>query len=551
MLEKLQAIFNSFTKREKLSFQIALAVLFIALIVNGLYIYYTKTSITPKEGGTFIEGLIGQPVVINPILSANNEVDKDLMEILFSDITELAEKYSVSDDHRTWTIELKDGLKWSDGEPLNGDDVVFTIETIQDPETNSPYTITWEGVKVEKINEMEVRFSLKTPYAFFLENLKTLKIIPKHIFEGIPSANLKLSDYNLEPVSSGPYAFNGYDRKKIGFIEEYHLSQNEYYIGEKPFIKNLNIKFFSNKSEAIDAFNHREIDGLGSITSSEAKNVKIGHDLLKLDIPRYYAVFFNGSTAPILKDKAIREALTKSVDIESVISEVFDGEAKKVDSPIYPGIEGYDSNLKPTEYNTEDAKQILDEAGWLENEDGVRTKKLGGEESKLEFELVVPNIDFLIETADRIAKNWESIGIHINLVTLSPSEITGNVIKTRNYDMILFGNILKGNPDIFSFWHSSERFHPGLNLAMYENKTVDSLLESIRKNFDGPSRENDIKKLQTLIRNDFPVVFLYSPTYLYAITKNLGGFDEKLIPSPSNRFDHIEKWYLKTKRVIK
>ena len=117
--------------------------------------------------------------------------------------------------------------------------------------------------------------------------------------------------------------------------------------------------------------------------------------------------------------------------------------------------------------------------------------------------------------------------------------------------MIIFGNILKNNPDVFSFWHSSERFYPGLNLALYENRIADEILETIRKTLDANVRVRNARKLQSLIAEDQPAIFLFSPNYLYAGPKNLGGLNLRFAPSPANRFDEISKWYLKTARVFK
>ena len=116
--------------------------------------------------------------------------------------------------------------------------------------------------------------------------------------------------------------------------------------------------------------------------------------------------------------------------------------------------------------------------------------------------------------------------------------------------MILFGNILKQNPDLFSFWHSSERFYPGLNLSLYENKKVDALLEQVRKESDSVKRATALSQIQRMISEDMPAIFLYSPKYLYAAPSHFGGFDEPMISVPSDRFRNVNKWYLETTRVF-
>ena len=200
----------------------------------------------------------------------------------------------------------------------------------------------------------------------------------------------------------------------------------------------------------------------------------------------------------------------------------------------------------------EKGRDILEKAKWAANpENGTRGKKIGRQTETLEFSLIVPQIPFLTETAEILKQDWEQIGVKLNLIIMSPEDVANEAVKTRNYQMILFGNILRSNPDIFSFWHSSERFYPGLNLSLYSNKKVDTLLESLRKNSDKDSRNKQLSEIQKLIAGDHPAIFLYSPTYLYAAPAGLGGFEETVINTSSDRFNNISNWYLETKRVFK
>ena len=164
----------------------------------------------------------------------------------------------------------------------------------------------------------------------------------------------------------------------------------------------------------------------------------------------------------------------------------------------------------------------------------------------MEFSLIVPQIQILVDTAELIKQEWGKTGVKANVSILSLLEINNEIIKTRDYQMIIFGNILGKSPDLYSFWHSSEKFYPGLNLSLYENKTADKLIESIRENFNDDKRSVDLGKLQSLIASDYPAIFLYSPDYIYVGKKKFYRFDsltpeEKFISFSSDRFDNIEK----------
>ncbi len=550
MFLKFHKLFESLTTSERQIFEGALLLFLISFILNGINVFYKDTAIRPIEGGIYREGVIGQPISINPILAGNNEADKDLIEFLFKDLYTLSESQKISNEGKTWLIRLKNKIFWSDGSPITGDDVVFTVKTIQNPEARSSSFQTWEGINVEKINELEVRFDLKTPYIYFSDNLKNLKLIPKHIFDKIPPSNIRLSDFNLEPVSSGPYVFDSYSKRKDGFIKEYRFKPNNYYFESKSLIDDFRFVFFADTDEAIDAFNKRAIDGLGGISAGELDQIKINHDLWEIKIPRYYSVFFNSQNAATFQEKNVRLAINYAINRKEIIDSVFNGRAEEATGPILVGMEGY--KIYQNDFDLEKAKKLLEDASWKIGDDGVRQKTSGKDVLRLEFDLVAPESEFLKQTAELIKKQLAGIGMKININILPPKEISSGIIKQRSYQMLLFGNVMKNNPDVISFWHSLERFYPGLNLSLYDNKNLDDLLESVRKNFNKNSRIKDIKKIQDIIRDDVPSIFLYSPNYLYIVPKNLGGFKIKSILNySSKRFEDVNEWFLKTARVFK
>ncbi|MBI4992348.1 MAG: peptide ABC transporter substrate-binding protein [Candidatus Harrisonbacteria bacterium] len=552
-MNRLYQIFNSFTKTERYIFWAAFSIFLAASALWTIFTIRNSTVEVPVRSSRYQEGVVGQPIAINPILAGTNDVDRDLIELLFDGLINLSENYKVSADGQTWNVILKPDLRWSNGKSLTSDDVIFTIDAIQNSDSRSPLFLTWQGIVVDRISEREVEFTLRTPYAFFLDNLKDLKIIPKHIFGTIPVENFRLSNFNLEPTGNGPYKYISFEKRSDGFITDYLLASNEYFTGEKPYIKELTVRFYQDSNQLLKAFNRKKVDGFGGLNPNNLKELKLGYKLFEKSIPQYYAIFINKNSAPTLANQKILSALNLATDKQKIVDQIFGNKATVINEPILPIINGYELSADPgNEFSIERAGSLLDEEGWLKNEKtGVREKKIGKQLASLEYSIVVPQIPFLVETVNIIRSDWEKIGIKLNPIILNPADIANEVIKTRNYQMIIFGNILRNNPDIFSFWHSSERFYPGLNLALYDNKKVDALLESIRKNPDENSRKDDLVKLQKLISEDKPAIFLYSPAYLYAGPKNLGGVEEKIITTPSKRFQDINKWYLETRRVFK
>lgn len=212
----------------KRSEQIILLVFFLLSISSFSFLvgslYFNNTQPVPSFGGNYTEGVVGQPRFINPIYGETNDVDRTLIDLVFSGlmtydkdgniVKDLAKNYTVSGDGKTYTFDLYNNILWHDGKRLTADDIVFTIRTIQNSDYKSPLRANWIDVGVEKISDTSVRLTLKQPYNSFLENC-TLKILPAHIWQNILPENFTLSAYNLQPIGSGPFALRRFASEKI------------------------------------------------------------------------------------------------------------------------------------------------------------------------------------------------------------------------------------------------------------------------------------------------------------------------------------------------
>ncbi|MFA6190342.1 MAG: ABC transporter substrate-binding protein [Candidatus Staskawiczbacteria bacterium] len=383
--------------KERTSFLI-----FVVLaIISGGYLltnlYLNNTKIAPGYGGVYTEGIVGQPRFINPIYGETNDVDRTLIDLIYSGlmtydkdgkiINDLVKNYKISDNGKTYTFELKENMFWQDGVPLTVDDVIYTIETIQNSDYKSPLRANWLNVAVEKISTKSFALSLGSPYNSFLENC-TLKIIPQHIWEKISPENFALSPYNLQPIGSGPYALSDIKENNSSFIKEITLSSNHKYYGRLPYISDINFKFFENKEDLISAANQKIIDGfsVSDLDDNQAlaeKEIRQGWNtnekfkVYSLDIPRYFAVFFNTQDSKILDDNNIAQGLIHSVNKQELAQKI-EGEYKQkvsiVNSPILPEYFGY---LQPTtiyNYDIDTANNLLDKSGYKNAGSGPRTQ---------------------------------------------------------------------------------------------------------------------------------------------------------------------------------
>jgi len=520
---KLFRIVSAFSKRERYIFIAAVVVVLASGFAYGSLLVRANTHLVAAEGGEFTEGAIGQPVFINPVMPTT-EVDRDIARVIFSSVDDVAESIKHSDDGRTWTVRIKEGIFWQDGERLTADDIIYTLEVIQDPDSRSPLHSSFRGVAAERVSELEVRFDLQNTYVFFdTDHLKNLRIIPKHIFNDIPVQNIKLSSFGLNPVGSGPYQIDSFEKNSDGIVTSLRLKANKNYFGGRPNIKTLIFKFYKSNEELVKAYNLGQIDGFGMSTYEPLteSNVYIRNTIHYLNAPRYYAVFINQSLAPEeFKDIDVRKALSATVDRERIVNEVFDSNATPVFGP-----------TKISENPVEDFDPSL----------------LNG----LEINLTVPDEESLVKTANILKENWESYGATVNVLIFSLKNIQESVLKNSDYEFLLFGNITKESQDLFAFWHSSERFYPNQNLALYQNSKVDGLLEEYRKTFDESERFDILSTISDTIASNVPAIFLYSPDYVYVTAPRLGGFDESTAMNTSDdRFNGIEHWHVKTRRTL-
>jgi len=518
----LKTLYNSWSKNERLVFWGALIVFMATFSIAASFYMQDNTVSVPKRGGEFREGIVGQPIFINPALPGS-EADRDLSRLIFSSVTDVADSIKLNEDERTYNVRIKENIRWQDNEKLTSDDIIFTLETIQNPSARSPLFTSFQGVSAERVSELEVKLTLQNPYAFFIgDHLKNFLIIPKHIFADTPVENMRFSVYGLKPVGSGPYKVANYKSDEKGVINLMNLEESESYFGDKPYIPEMTFKFYRNTAELLQAYNSGQIDGFGLSTAESLGEVKLRHNVYYLPTSRYYAVFFNQSAGnEKLKELKVRRALSLTVDRTALVEDIFKSHA----APLYG----------PTTLS--EAPNYVIDISLLQG---------------LELTITVPEEPFLVKTANILKSAWESHGAIINLKILPLKNIQEEVLRTTDYELLLFGNIVKEGQDLFSFWHSSRRFYPDQNLALYQNKDVDAELETYRKTFDEQKRLIRLEKISDMISSDAPAVFLYSPDYLYIATPSLGGINTtKTINTASDRFADATKWYVKTRRAFK
>ena len=501
----------------------------------------------PVAGGSMTEGVVGTLRFINPVL-AFSEPDKDLTALVYSGLLratengyepDLAEKYTVSEDGKVYTITLAEDRHFHDQTLVTVKDVLFTLNLIKDDRTKSPLGPSWAGISVESTDERTIVLTLDRPYAPVLENL-TVGILPEHIWKSVRPEEMLFSSRNLEAIGSGPYEVRSVTRNDSGIPQEVTL--RSFNAGnKKPYISKLSIRIFASEDDVLNAFVRHNIDATARISPLRAKELSDkGFEIHSIQLPRIFAAFFNPKHNAALAHLEVRQALDQAIDRNTIIDNVLGGFGTPLAGPF--------STSTDQKTGPEIAKNTLLKAGWQLGTDGIFEKTVGGKKESLVFELHTSNAPELVATAELLKNMWRAAGIAVTPKFFETGDLNQQSIRARNYDMLLFGEYQGRFPDPYAFWHSSQRDDPGLNVAMYSSKEADTLLEKIRLDIDHEIRERDYTSLDTLIKTDIPAVFLYSPNLVYAFNQPVLG--KILTPGTApDRFLSVQDWYVRTDRI--
>lgn len=536
-----------------------LFVIFAGLFSWLVMLFLSFTKPVPAEGGVYTEGIVGEPMHINPILAQATDVDADMVQLVYSSLfsyddagrlrPSLAEGYELQEDGKKYVVKLRSGVKWHDGQDLTADDVLFTFRTIQDASYRSPLRANWQGVDVSKDDDQTVVFSLKKAYFDFLENL-TVGIVPKHIWDGIPPEKFSLADVNLNPIGSGPFRVEGFKKDSNGTILSYELRAFPQYFEGAPFLQKVVLYFYGSEEDMLSAYRRREILAASNVTpGSFPEDLKNQKDTVIHDVsqPRVFAVFLNEKKNAALAEEPVRRALALATDRERLVREVLDGHGDPAYSLFSPNTSAYSSAGEASVFNPDEAVKILEDAGWMLGDDGVREK--GG--VRLEFDIATPNWDELVKTAHMVENGWNEIGAHVTVSVLENVSDAQRTIRSREYAALLYGLAMTFEPDPYSFWHSSQTGELEHNFALFSDKRADELLSNAREELDVDTRSGMYREFQEILAARMPAVFLYSPRYVYIQRKSVQGFSAQAINTPASRFQDVSHWYMSTRRVRK
>jgi len=598
-LAQLKHLNRTLSKRDNLLINILIAVIVLNLGWLGFNAAQKHLRVAPAAGGQYTEGLIGNPAHINPLYDSFSDVDSDISHLIYSSLfkydesgrleNDLAESTTISSDGKTYTIKLRGDARWQNGDRLTADDVIFTFEEITNPAFASPLRASFAGVDANKLNDQTVVFTLSENYSPFL-GLLTFGIMPQSVWGQIAPGAAAVAEPNLKPIGSGPYEFKSLVKDKSGNIKSYALAINKNYYGKKPYLKEIIFKFYPDAAEAVNALNDNNVDGLSYLSQSDRQNLiaKNSDNFWQLDLPQLEAIFFNQAKNPLLKDVKVRQALSYATPKAEIIDQAEGGDARIANGPILDDNYAYNPGAPKYDFDLAKAASLLDAAGWKKDAvtddliTSLNAKKasttqtaltdiektelaLGSgtwlyqeETSTSKTKKTVPAVrNYLIinltivddqesgQIAQIIKDSWARLGVKVAITPVPVKEIQASAIKPKNYEALLFSEQVGNDPDVYVFWDSTQAGTGGLNLSNYKNDDADKALEDGRTSLDQKQRIADYQQFQTILANDAPAVFLFSPYYNYVQNKKIKGFAVKSIAAPADRFTNISDWYVK------
>ena len=541
---------------------VGLIIIIVALLIAenfALSGYYQTLASVP--GGIYNEGVQGTFTNANP-LYATTVADQTVSSLVFASLLktdqngklvgDLASSYSVDAQGTTYTVRLRPHLKWQDGQPLTSRDVVFTYNTIANPDAGSPLFSNWQGINVSAPDANTVVFKLPDVLAAFPYNL-TNGLVPAHLLSKIPAADLRSADFNtVHPIGSGPFAW-----QDLNVVNGNDPTHEQVQIGLKPFtgyalgtpkLDKFVVQIYADQTQLDNAFASKQLTGLESSTPPPL-NIQNASGVTAHSFVARAAnmVFFKTSTG-VLADSSVRKALVQGANVPQIINNL-GYLTHAVNEPLLTGQLGYNPAYKQAAYNLNAAEQLLASDGWTVGSGGIRQKN----NQPLTFTLTAADTPENGRVTKELQQDWQAIGVKLNLQLLDPTDYQ-SALSYHQYDAILAGISIGVDPDVFVYWDSSQadiRSANRLNFSEYKNPTADNAIEAGRTRLNPSIRVIKYQPFLQAWQQDYPALGLYQPRLLYLTNGNVSGLSDQAITNATDRLANVQNWEILQGRVSK
>jgi len=518
----------------------------------------------PVRGGTWIDDLYEEPTSLIPngsVETFSNLVDNSIWAPLFSGdangniqpglATEVptVANGDVSPDLKTWTFKLRPGLKWSDGQPLNADDVNFTWKLWDNPQFGAASTVGFNLIQSATVSpdKLSITFHLSAPFAPFAAAWTdgATAPLPAHIFSSMSPGSILKSPQNLKPtVSSGPFTVS----QSVPGVNYTVVRNPNYYLAAQglPYLDSIVFRIVTNQDTILSDIQSGSIDSSWFLDVTKTATYKTISNYRLVANPKtanFEAMYFDLHN-PILQDLNVRKAMAMAIDHTALINVARRGQASPLctdhGSAYTPG---YEPNAPCPPYSVSAANALLQQDGWVMGSDGVRTKN----GQRLEFQYsTTANNAWRAADENILQQDFKAIGVKIDIQNYPASTFFGTFLpagKPGKYDLAEFENNFPYDPDDASEFScaaipTAANSYSGANFSFYCNKQLDSLFLKEQATDNASARQQIFDQIHQIYLTQFPFVTLYGPVDIAMVKNGANGYQ----PGPMGASETVGVW---------
>ena len=436
----------------------------------------------------------------------------------------LATEWAKQSDN-SYLIKLRENVRWSDGQRFTAEDVRFTIDRLKEISSIYSYNVQYV-VGVDVVDDYTVKINLDREVPFF-EYYLTFPILSKDNYEG---EDFSTTAKNSQPIGTGKY--------KIATVESSNIvlekNTSWWNIKEKPLtLEKITVNLYSSIGELYNSFKIGNLDLVATDNTNLTEYIgTIGYTPKEIKGRNHTFLAFNMQNE-LLSRQEVRKAISYSIDKDNIVSTVFNNQCITSSFPLDYGSWLCQNTDTSSGYNTEQAKRVLEEAGWTYTRSNYWQKTENRRTQRIELNLLVKSSDSArVSVAENIKTQLESQGIRINVVQVSDEEYTSR-INNKNYDIALCTLTLSTSPDLTTFFGDG-------NLSNYSNDEIINIMNEVKNTTDENILKEKYNRLIEIYKSDVPYLSLYNSKYTVAYNSGLVG---ELTPNWFSSFYGIEGWY--------
>jgi len=543
-------------------FRWQIIIILITGLVVGLLLLSEQTgfrlvSPVPARGGAYAEALVGDFQRLNPVLDFFNPVDRDVNRLIYSSLIkydqkglpygDLAAEWGISFDGLTYNFAIKENANWHDGAPVTAGDIVFTIDLIRDPSSVYPEDIKefWQRIEVVALDEKQLQFKLQEPFTPFMDFLN-FGVLPKHILSGMTYQEMITSGFNLDPIGSGPYRFDGVIATS-GEIKGVVLTVNTDYYDEAPFLEEIVFRYYPTQESAYNAYLNGEVQGISNVSGAVLTDALNNNELSVYSIaePEISLILLNlnNNDVRFFQEEDLRKALLYAIDRKGILKNVINGQGIIADVPILSNSWAYYQGNQRLDQDNQKANALFRDLGFV-NEQGTDTTRVR-DGIRLSFSMVHPDNSYHTALASAIQADWKKVGVEVELIPVSYQSLLLDHLQPLTYEAALVDiNYYRSpDPDPYPFWDQAQQTG-GQNYSQWENRVASQYLEEARVIRDIEERAKLYRNFQVIFTDELPALPLFYPVYSFAVDNSIQGVRLGAMYDTGDRFWNISEWYI-------